>query len=79
MPTVRNRTIDGLERILRQHAIVAEVLDLEQAAIGRKADLAQFRQVAQAFADAEIIGVVDSRLGAQSAVFLVNCWMRVFL
>jgi len=71
LPTESNRTIDGLETILSQHAIMAEALDLEQAAIGRKTDFAQFWQIAQTLANAEIVGVVDGGLGAQGAVFLV--------
>jgi hypothetical protein len=58
---------------------MAEALDLEQAAIGRKTDLAQFWQIAQTLANVEIVGVVDGGLGAQGAVFLVYCLMRVFL
>jgi len=38
---------------------VAEALDLEQAAVCGKADGVQLRQIAQALADPEIIGVVD--------------------
>jgi hypothetical protein len=37
----RYQAIDGLERILGQHTVMAQTFDLEQPAIGRKADLAQ--------------------------------------
>jgi hypothetical protein len=60
----RHRTIDGVQ------VIVAQTFDLEQPSIGRKADRAQFGEVAQAPADAEVIGVVDGRLRAQGAIFL---------
>ena len=45
-------------------------LDLEQATVGRKADLAQFREILQAFADGKIAGVVDRSLGTQRGIFL---------
>ncbi len=50
---------------------MAQTLHVEQPSIGRKADLAQLRQVVQTLADAEVIGVVDRRLGAQCPIFLV--------
>src|SRR6516162_11182224 len=50
---------------------MAEALDFEQAAVGGKADLAQVGQVDQTLADAEVVGVVDGRFGAQGALFLV--------
>jgi hypothetical protein len=71
LPIECNRTVDGLESILSQHAIMAEALDLEQAAIGRKTDFTLFWQIAQTLANAEIVSVVDGGLGAQGAVFLV--------
>src|ERR1700752_2229661 len=36
-----------------------------------ESDCAQFWQIVQAFADPEVISVVDGRLGAQGAIFLV--------
>ena len=65
------RTVDGLECIFGEDAVVAQAFDLEQPAIGRKADLAQLGQVVQAFADAEVVAVVDGGLGAQRPAFLV--------
>jgi len=50
---------------------MAQTFDFEQPAIGRKADLAQLRQVVQALADAEVVAVVDGRLGTQGPIFLV--------
>ena len=48
-----------------------QTLDVEQPSIGHKADLAQLRQIVQALADAEVIGVVDRSLGTQGPIFLV--------
>ena len=41
----RNRTVDGLESILAEDAIVAQALNFEEPAIGSKADLAQLGEV----------------------------------
>ena len=46
-------------------------LDLQEATVGRKADLPKSRQVPQAFPNIEILGVVDGRLGAECLTFLV--------
>src|SRR5216683_5157064 len=67
----RDRAVDALKGIFRQDAIMADMLDIEQAVVGRKTDFAQLRQIAQTPADAEIVAVVDGGLGAQGAVFLV--------
>src|SRR6266852_4031293 len=42
----RHRAVDGLKGIFGQDAIMANVLDIEQAAVGRKTDFAQLRQIA---------------------------------
>ena len=67
----RDRAVDGLEGVFGEHAVVAQTLDFEQPSIGRKADLAQLRQIVQTLADAEVVAVVDGGLGAQGPVFLV--------
>ena len=66
-----DRAVDPLEGLLGEDAVVTEALDFEQPAVGAEADLAQFRQVVQSLADAEVVGVVDGGFGAQSALFLV--------
>lgn len=45
----------------RMH-LVAEAPDLEQPAVCGKADFAELGQISQAFADTEIIGVVDAQV-----------------
>jgi len=50
---------------------VTEALDFKQPAVRAEADFAQFRQVVQSFADGKVVGVVDRRFGAQSALLLV--------
>jgi hypothetical protein len=59
-----DRAVDGLEGVLREHAVVAQALHVEQPAIGRKADRAQLGQIVRASADAEVVAVVDGGLGA---------------
>src|SRR6202008_3335377 len=66
-----HRSVDGLPSIFTKDAVVAQPLDLDQALIGRKSDRAQLCKIVQAFADAEVVSVVDGRLGPQGPVFLV--------
>src|SRR6266576_2546935 len=67
----RDRAVDALKSIFRQDAIMTDMLDIEQAAVGRKTDFAQLRQMTQTPADAEIVAVIDGGFGAQGAVFVV--------
>src|SRR6201988_2481114 len=66
-----HRSVDGLQSIFAEDAIVAQPLDLDQPLIGRKSDRAQLCKIVQAFADAEVVSVVYGRLGPQGSVFLV--------
>jgi hypothetical protein len=66
-----DRAIDPLKGLLGEDAVVTEALDFEEPAVGAEADVTQFRQVVQSFADGEVVGVVDGRLGTQSALLLV--------
>ena len=43
-PLARDRAVDALKGIFRQDAIMTDVLDIEQAAVGRKTDFAQLRR-----------------------------------
>lgn len=54
------------DAILGEDTIVAEAFDLEEAAVGRKSDGGQRRQIAQALADTEVVSVVDGGLGSRS-------------
>ncbi|MBO0766633.1 MAG: hypothetical protein J2P50_18860 [Hyphomicrobiaceae bacterium] len=64
LATGRDRTVDGLQGFLGEHTVVAEALHLKEAAVGRKADRAQFGEIAPSPADTDVVGVVDGRLGA---------------
>src|SRR6476620_11399893 len=47
-------------------AVVAGFLELEHAAVGRKADLAQLGQVAQKAPYAEVVAIVNGGFGTQA-------------
>src|SRR6201993_2277528 len=66
-----HRSVDGLQSIFAEDAVVAQSLDLDEPLIGRKSDRAQLRKIVQAFSNAEVVSVVDGRLGPQGPVFLV--------
>src|SRR4029450_11324673 len=65
------RTLQVLEEILTQGAVVADLLDLKKPPVGREADAAQFGQVVQQSAEAEIMRVIDGRFGPQAMPLLV--------
>src|ERR1700745_3111114 len=65
-----HRSVDGLQSIFAEDAIVAQPLDLDQPLVGRKSDRAQLCKILQAFADSGVVSVVDGRLGPQGSVFL---------
>ena len=54
-----DRAIDRLKGLLGEDAVVTDAFDFEEPAVCTEADFAQFRQVVQSFADAEVVGVVD--------------------
>ena len=60
-----DRSVDGLQGIFAEDAVVAQPLDLDEPLIGRKPDRAQLRKIVQAFADSEVVSVVDGSLGPQ--------------
>ena len=66
-----HRTVQLVEHVGAEGAVVAEALDAEQASVGGEADLLQIFKVPQPAADIEVVRVVDHRLGAQRAPFLV--------
>lgn len=53
------------KRRVSDRTVVADPLDGEQPSIGVKADLPQGGEVRQAFAEPEVAGIVDRRLGPQ--------------
>src|ERR1700687_5126710 len=62
LPVNIARTLQVLERVFAQCAVVADLLDLEHAPIGGKANAAQLGQVAQQSSHDEVAGVVDGGL-----------------
>ena len=65
------RTVEIVEHVGSDGAVVAEGFDAQQASVGGKADLFQIIKVLQPAADREVVRVVDHRLGAQRAPLLV--------
>ena len=60
------RTVDGLEGIFAEDAIMAEAFGLDEPTVRRKADLAQPRQVVQPPANPEVIAIVEGLEGVNS-------------
>jgi hypothetical protein len=60
-----DRSLHILEGGFADEAVVTDALDVEQTSVGRKADLAQFREIFDASADGEVAGVVDGGFGAK--------------
>src|SRR5713101_6613400 len=67
----RDRSLHILEGGFADEAVVTDALDVEQTSVGRKADLAQFREIFDAPADGEVAGVVDGGFGAKRLSLLV--------
>src|SRR3989304_2166935 len=65
------RLVDLLKGIFSQKAIMADVLDVQKASVGLKADLPQSGQVLQPFADLKVTGIVDGGFGAQGTTFFM--------
>ena len=61
-----SRALQSFEGLRADPAVVAGFLDLEHAAVGRKADLAQLGQVAQKAAYAEVVAIVNGGFGTQA-------------
>ena len=66
-----NRVIHFLKNFFGENAIVADLHDLEQAAIRLETNSSPYRQVAQVLADIKVAGVVDGGFRAQGAAFFV--------
>ena len=66
-----DRCLHILEGGFADEAVVTDALDVEQTSVGRKADLAQFREIFDASADGEVAGVIDGGFGAKRLSLLV--------
>src|SRR3954468_6649489 len=66
-----DRSLQVLERCFADEAVVADALDVKQTPVGRKADLAQFREIFDAPADVEVAGIVDGRFSSKCLSLLV--------
>ena len=66
-----DRSLQVLEGGFADETVVTDALDVEQPSIGRKADLAQFREIFNAPADSKVAGVIDDAFGAKRLSLLV--------
>ena len=66
-----DRSLHMLEGGFADEAVVTDALDVEQPSVGRKADLAQIREIFDAPADGKVAGVVDGGFGAKRLSLLV--------
>ena len=71
LPIDLDRIVDPVKRALAQGTILADPFDVQETPVGSKADPPQGGEVRQPFAEAEVAGVVDRRLGPQGAAFLM--------
>ena len=82
-PRRRSRALQSFESLRADPAVVAGFLDLEHAAVGRKADLAQLGQVAQKAPYAEVVAIVNGGFGTQArtapARLVILLEVRVFV
>ena len=62
---------EGVETVVADQAVVAQMFDAQQASVGGKADLPQGGQIAQSPTDLEVVGVVDRGFGAERLTFFV--------
>ena len=60
--------LEPIERVLRQHALVADAFDFEELAIDLVAEVAEMRQIRHRFGDVEIRRVVDRGFRAEGAL-----------
>src|ERR1700693_1682706 len=67
----RDWSLHVLEGGFADEAVVTDALDVEQTSVGRKADLAQFREIFDASADGEVAGIVDGGFGSKRLSLLV--------
>ena len=62
---------DGVQAVLADQAIVAQLFDAQEASVGGKADLPQGGQIAERATDLEIVRVVDGGFGPERLAFFV--------
>src|SRR3990172_10943333 len=62
---------EGVEVIVADQAVVAQIFDAQEAPVGGKADLPQGGQIAERTTDLEVIRVVDGGFGPKGLPFFV--------
>src|SRR2546422_3472194 len=61
----------GIEVVVADQAVVAQIFNAQEASVGGKADLPQGGEIAQSPTDLEVIRVVDGRFRAERLAFFV--------
>src|SRR5437667_6016779 len=61
----------GIEVVVADQAVVAQIFNAQEASVGGKADLPQGGEIAQSPTDLEVIRVVDGRFRAKRLAFFV--------
>ena len=61
----------GVEVVVADQAVVAQIFDAQQASVGGKADLPQGGEIVKSPTDLEVVGVVDRGFGPERLVFFV--------
>ena len=63
-PADDGRLLQTVEGVLGEHAVVTDALDFEELAIDLLAEVAEMREIAEAFPDPEVPRVIDRDLGS---------------
>jgi hypothetical protein len=70
LPGFDGGPLEPVERVLRQHALVAHAFDFQEFAVDLFPQVPQVRQIRHGFGDVEIRRVVDRRFRAEGALLL---------
>src|SRR2546426_5727965 len=61
----------GIEVVVADQAVVAQIFNAQEASVGGKADLPQGGEIAQSPTDLEVVGIVDGGFSPERLAFFV--------
>ena len=67
-----DRLGEGIQVIVTDQAVVAQIIHAEEASVGSEADLPQGGEIAKSPTDLEVVGAVNGRFGAECLAFFVQ-------